>query len=654
MPFPNLRRFSGRYIAPRWRWYVAGTLAVLLTNWMAVRIPVELALGLDALRASEVPTVSTAAWHIFALGAAIIVVRTASRLWFFTPARLAEFDLREDLFATLLALQPDFYAKYRTGDLLSRATTDITFARAFAGFATLQGANIIAALATAIGQMTAFSPKLTLLTLVPVTLGFLFVRKGSESLMGLQRDTQRQGGLYADQLLGALQGIATIQAFSVEEPFAERLGERAERLRKNNIALAQLRALVFPLFTVSGGIAIFLLLGFGGEMVLAGELTAGQLAAFLSLIAYLIMPLRLMGFLLPVFQRAEASLERIHALVDAPVRRPERDQPLAAQAAAPAAPPMPALGTPRVGTAVAFAPFQGTVWRSRRRRRLRQTLRGTAREGASVRLASSDFRTFGPICVRSAGAGPRAPSVHIAGLSFTYDAKPTLLDVSLDVPAGSSLGVFGRSGAGKSTLLRVLSRLENPPRGTVFVDGVDITALDLDRWRERMVLVPQAAWLFSETIAENVALGLPASVLPEAVRDAALDPDLASLPDGIQTVVGERGIVLSGGQRQRVALARGLAYGARGTDRLLLFDDVLSAVDHHTEQLLIHTLLGRGASRPTCILVTHRMSALQHCDRVVVLDAGRIVQSGTHTELLAAPGVYKEAWDTQQGSGEVA
>ena len=142
--------------------------------------------------------------------------------------------------------------------------------------------------------------------------------------------------------------------------------------------------------------------------------------------------------------------------------------------------------------------------------------------------------------------------------------------------------------------------------------------------------------------------------LPEAVRDAALDPDLASLPDGIQTVVGERGIVLSGGQRQRVALARGLAYGARGTDRLLLFDDVLSAVDHHTEQLLIHTLLGRGASRPTCILVTHRMSALQHCDRVVVLDAGRIVQSGTHTELLAAPGVYKEAWDTQQGSGEVA
>lgn len=584
VPFPHLRRFSAGYVAPRWRWYVAGTLAVLLTNWMAVRIPVELAKGLDALRAANDPDVSTAALHIFVLGAAIIVVRTVSRLWFFTPARLAEFDLREDLFAKLLSLQPDFYAKYRTGDLLSRATTDITFARAFAGFATLQGANIVAALVTAIAQMAAFSPKLTLLTLLPVTVGFLVVRKGSESLMGLQRDTQRQGGLYADQLLGALQGIATIQAFGVEEPFAARLGERAEQLRKNNIALAQLRALVFPLFTVSGGIAIFLLLGFGGEMVLAGELTAGQLAAFLSLIAYLVMPLRLMGFLMPVFQRAEASLERIHALIDAPVQRPEH-----------------------AGLAMAAAP-----------------------------------------------AAPGAPSVHVAGLTFSYGPNPTLVDVTLDVPAGTSLGVFGRSGSGKSTLLRVLARLENPPPSTVFIDGTELAALDLDRWRERMVLVPQAAWLFSETIAENVALGLPADVLPDAVRDAALDLDLASLPDGIQTVVGERGIVLSGGQRQRVALARGLAYGRRDPTRLLLFDDVLSAVDHHTEQLLIHTLLGRGASRPTCILVTHRMSALQHCDRVIVLDAGRVVQRGTHGELLAEPGVYREAWDAQQGAGAPA
>jgi len=584
VPFPHLRRFSAGYVAPRWRWYVAGTVAVLLTNWMAVRIPAELATGLDALRATQEPAVSSAALHIFVLGAAIIVVRTASRLWFFTPARLAEFDLREDLFAKLLSLQPDFYAKYRTGDLLSRATTDITFARAFAGFATLQGANIVAALVTAIGQMAAFSPKLTLLTLVPVTVGFLVVRKGSESLMGLQRDTQRQGGLYADQLLGALQGIATIQAFGVEEPFAARLGERADQLRKNNIALAQIRALVFPLFTVSGGIAIFLLLGFGGEMVLAGELTPGQLAAFLSLIAYLVMPLRLMGFLLPVFQRAEASLERIHALIDAPVQRPEREVPAT----------------------------------------------------ASVPVA------------------PGAPSIHVAGLTFSYGPHPTLTDVTLDVPAGTSLGVFGRSGSGKSTLLRVLARLENPPRGTVFVDGVDLAGLDLDQWREHMVLVPQAAWLFSETIAENVALGLPADVLPDAVRDAALEPDLASLPEGLQTIVGERGIVLSGGQRQRVALARGLAYGRRDTDRLLLFDDVLSAVDHHTEQLLIHTLLGRGASRPTCVLVTHRMSALQHCDRVIVLDAGRVVQRGTHVELLAEPGVYREAWDAQQGAGAPA
>ncbi len=594
LPFPHLRRFSARYVAPLWRWYLAGTAAVFLTNWMAVRIPAELATGLDALRAGAATAgvVTTAASHIFALGAAIIVVRTVSRLWFFTPARLAEFELREDLFARLLKLQPDFYAKYRTGDLLSRATTDITFARAFAGFATLQGANIIAALVTAIGQMAAFSPKLTVIASIPVILGFLVVRKGSAALMGIQRATQQQQGLYADQLLGALQGISTIQAFNVEVPFGARLGERASVLRDNNIRLARLRALVFPLFTVSGGIAVFLLLGFGGQLVVNGQMTAGQLAAFISLVTYLIIPLRLLGFLLPVFQRAEASLERIHAMFDAPVTRPE--------------------------------------------------LALTASGSGSPASATT--------------ALPPALSLH--NLTFKYGDVAVLNGLTLDIPAGTSLGVFGRSGSGKTTLLRVLARLENPPPGTVSVDGVDVTAGDLDRWRERMVLVPQTAWLFSETIAENVAMGLSPGVLEAPVRDAALEPDLAALPAGLETVVGERGIVLSGGQRQRVALARGLAHArARGAGTLLLFDDVLSAVDHHTEQILIHTLLGRSSeasetrATPTCVIVTHRMSALQFCDQVLVLDEGRAVQLGRHTDLLAMKGIYQDAWNAQQGDG---
>ena len=587
--FPNLRRFSSRYVLPRWRWYVAGTCAVVLTNWMAVRIPVELAHGLDALRAgaSEQATVAQAALHIFLFGAAIIVVRTASRLWFFTPARVIEFDLREDLFAQFLSLQPDFYATFRTGDLLSRATTDITFARAFAGFATLQGANIIAALITALGQMAAFSPKLTALAAVPIGIGFLVVQQGSARLMTLQRDTQQQQGMYADQLLGALQGISTVQAFNVEGPFADRLAAQAGLLKQNNVALAKLRALVFPLFTVSGGIAIGLLLGFGGQMVLDGELTAGALAAFLSLVAYLIMPLRLMGFLLPVFQRAEASLERIHAIFDAPIARPERDRPdLSTAASAPANHP---------------------------------------------------------------------PALSVQHLNYAYPGgAPALIDLCFDVPAGGSLGIFGRSGSGKSTLLRVLSRLHNPPAGTVQVDGHDLTAVDLDAWRRRVVFVPQTAWLFSETIAENIALGLPPKTLEPAVEAAALKQDLAALPNGIETVVGERGIVLSGGQRQRVALARGLAHAGEGGQSLLLFDDVLSAVDHHTEQILIRTLLGRDKNAhkppPTCVIVTHRMSALQHCDRVLVLDGGRAVAYGTHAELLAQPGFYQDSWHAQQGT----
>jgi ABC-type multidrug transport system fused ATPase/permease subunit len=178
------------------------------------------------------------------------------------------------------------------------------------------------------------------------------------------------------------------------------------------------------------------------------------------------------------------------------------------------------------------------------------------------------------------------------------------------------------------------------------VDGVDLCRVDLDDWRRRVTFVPQTAFLFSESIAENVGLGAPLPAVQEAVAAASLGPDLAVLPDGLDTVVGERGIALSGGQRQRVALARGLL---RHADVVLL-DDVLSAVDHHTEQELLTMLRGRRADgrAPTRIIVSHRLSALEQADRVLVLEEGRLVDEGTHAELVARPGPYQEAWLAQR------
>ena len=229
---------------------------------------------------------------------------------------------------------------------------------------------------------------------------------------------------------------------------------------------------------------------------------------------------------------------------------------------------------------------------------------------------------------------------------------PVLAGIDADIQPGTVVGLFGRTGSGKSTLLRVLARLYNPPSGTVFVDGDDISTLDLTSWRRRLSMVPQRPFLFSDTITANVALEVDPGpeAVNEAVRMAALEPDLAVLPDGLETVVGERGIMLSGGQRQRVALARGLY---RGGDVLIL-DDVLSAVDHQTEAALVETVAGlaREPSAPTIFIASHRLSALRHCDLTLVLDRGRLVDQGKHEELTSRPGPYRDAWAVQSQVAE--
>jgi len=199
--------------------------------------------------------------------------------------------------------------------------------------------------------------------------------------------------------------------------------------------------------------------------------------------------------------------------------------------------------------------------------------------------------------------------------------------------------VFGPTGSGKSTFLRCLLRLEDPPPGTVFADGVDVRSIDLRDWRRRVVLVPQRAFLFSEPLADNVLLGAgDPERLAELLETAQLTADLAALPHGADTLVGEAGLNLSGGQRQRAALARGLARDAK----VLVLDDVLSAVDHSTERALIAALRSRS-DRPTTVIVANRISALRHADVIVVLDRGVMVARGTHEELVESDGPYREA-----------
>jgi ATP-binding cassette subfamily B protein len=565
-----------REYALRYRWsYLAGAGFLWITNYLAVSIPGQIGHAIDALRAEQ--PLGRYVVAIAIMGVSVIVVRSLSRVLIFNPGRHLEYHIREDLFAHLLRLQPSFYATQKRGDIVSRASNDITWVRTLVGFGGLQVVNVTLAIGLTGWKMVSLSPRLTLMVLLPIVVGAGLVQFGIRRLFFLARRSQEQLGEISEHVLGSLQGMAAIQGFVAESAFVEKFEKRNFDWFRTGMRLALIRSIALPLLVLSGGVAMFALIAFGGPMVLSGALTVGELAAFTALLTVFLPPLRSMGWMMSVIQRGRAALERIFELMDAPIDRPE---------------------------------------------------------GAVGKLLA-------------AGTGP---SIEVTALSFAYPDEPermVLKGLTATIPAGSVVGLFGRTGSGKSTLLRLLARLYNPPPESILVDGVDLISIDLASWRQRLAVVPQRPFLFSDAIEANVALEADPDkdLVHRAMSLAALDPDLEALPDGMQTVVGERGIMLSGGQRQRVALARGLY---RGGD-LLILDDVLSAVDHKTEAQLVETVadLARRPEAPTVLIASHRLSALRHCDTVLVLEGGRLADSGPHSELVGRPGIYRDTWLVQ-------
>lgn len=520
------------------------------------------------------------------LGAAVLAFgsRVISRLTIFNAGRHAEYELRTALLERLHRLGPSFYAKVSTGDIMSRVTNDLQQVRAMLGFGVLNLFNTGFALISALAVMLQFSSKLTVAALVPLPMLLLVMRAYAKVIYTRQRDNQEALGDLSSQVQSSMAGVRVVRSFSLEQAELERFDKENERYLDRALSLAKLRGSMWPVMASVTQIGVLVVFWYGGRLMVSGELEPQYFLPFYRALYRLTWPLAALGFLVSIVQRGRAGYSRLQDVFQA---------------------------EPDVVGGLATLP-----------------------------------RTEGALRIR--------------GLSFDYGSNngssgAVLRDLDLDIRAGERVAIVGRTGAGKSTLAALLVRLQRTPRGSIFLDGVDICALPLETLRSSVLYAQQTPFLFSTTVGRNVGYLLDdpdgragQETIEHAAAEAQVRNEISELPQGFDTVVGERGVQLSGGQKQRVALARALV----AQPRVLVLDDPLSAVDARTENALIDAL-ERHRRDATLLLITHRVSAAQRCDRVVVLDEGRIVESGTHAELAQANGLYARFVEEQRREGEL-
>ncbi len=592
-------RFLARYARRNLAQYALGGLMLLATNWAVVRIPALLGEALDVLEAGGAAVLADAralALELMVLAVVVIVVRTLSRVLFFNPGRDVEYRLGLDLFGHLLTMQRPFFMRRKIGELVSIASNDTASVRLLVGFAGLQVCNVAVAIPLHLWQMWRTDPVLTLWCLLPVAIGAAYMRWTVKRFFAMVRDGMALLAKLSERVLESYAGIATIRAHAVEEAAMRRFDERNDTYLELQLRVSAIRAFGMPVLAFSGLAGAGIVLWVGGERVLGGALSVGQLATFMGLLVSLVATLTSLAWVLASVSRGLVAVDRVADVLHAPDGLPPVTAPLD-------------VVTP--------------------------------------------------------------PRLAMRGLSFKHadaadDDAPALQDIDVEVAPGQTLGIFGKTGSGKTTLVNLLARVHTPPPGTVFIDGHDITSVPLSAVRAAMAVVPQSPFLFSTRLRDNVTLPdgparrpkrnapvvhettEPDRRLDEVLDAACLVEDIRNLPQGLDTIVGERGVMLSGGQRQRAALARAL-YRSRP---VLVLDDVLSAVDQGTEVKMVSAIrrLRSGDHPPTTVIVSHRTSVLEHADEILVLEAGRIVERGTHDELVAKGGVYAATHAHQAGA----
>ena len=589
------------YVQRYRRKFLIGLASVVVTTSVRLTSPRVLQHAIDDL------TVGVTVRKLAAWGSLLLFIGLLSAVFRFLMRRILtgvsrdiEYDMRNDFFAHLQTLPAQYFQANRTGDLMSRATNDLNAVRMTIGPSVMYSADTILTFVVSLVLMVAIDWRLTLVALIPLPCVSISVKYFGTAIHKRFEEIQAQLSDLSAVAQEAFAGVRVVRAYGQERHQLERFARsNAEFVRKNRKLIA-VQGFFFPSMTFFLGLGALVVVWYGSKEVIAGRITLGQFVAFNVYLTLLGWPMIAFGWVTNMIQRGMASWKRMLEVLET----------------------KPSIADPEL-----------------------VRLKADTTEDRRATVSGSPERTI-------------RGDIEFRDLTFGFGATPVLHHVSVKIAAGQTVALVGPTGSGKSALISLLPRLYDPPPGTVFVDGFDVRELPLSTLRGAIGFVPQEPFLFSDSLAANVAFGYDAQSRPSHNREAAilhaasvarLDKDVVDFPKAYDTMVGERGITLSGGQKQRSALARAIAIDPK----ILILDDALSAVDTYTEEEILSQLRGVMRER-TSIIVSHRVSTVRDADLILVLDNGRIAERGTHDQLIRGGGLYAELHKKQLLEEELA